>query len=207
MKKSRLLFIIVLLGCWVMALISCAKQEVRNIDSQGKNIICFGDSITAGYGVGENESYPYLLQQVLNMPVINAGLDGDTTSEALKRLNTDVLEKEPYLVIIELGGNDFLRRMPLEQTIKNIEEMIIKIQDCGAIVALADISVGMIMDDYYREYKRLSNKYKTIFIPHLLAGILTSPQLKTDFIHPNSEGHRIIFERIYRRILPFIKRS
>jgi acyl-CoA thioesterase-1 len=185
--------------------LSCAKEEIRNINSTGKNIICFGNSITAGYGLNKEEAYPYLLEKMLNFPVINAGLDGDTTAEALKRLSSDVLEKEPYLVIIELGGNDFLNRVPLGVTLNNMEKIIQQIQDKGAMVALCDISIGPIMADYHQGYKNLSKKYKTIFIPHLLSGILTQPELKTDYIHPNAQGQKLIFQRIYQAIRNYLK--
>jgi len=197
--------ILVLLLVSSFAFLSCAKEEIKNINSTGKNIICFGNSITAGYGVNKEEAYPYLLEKMLNFPVINAGLDGDTTTEALKRIKTDVLEKEPYLVIIELGGNDFLRQVPLETTLKNIEEMIKQIQAKGAMVALCDISVGPFMGDYYQGYKNLSKKYKTIFIPHLLRGILTQPELKTDYLHPNAQGQKLISQRIYKVIGEYLR--
>jgi len=184
---------------------SCAKQDIRNLGATGKNIICFGDSITAGHGINKEEAYPYILAKMFNLNVINAGLDGDTTAEALKRLEMDVLGKDPYLVIVELGGNDFLSRVPFATTLNNIEEMIKKIQDKGAMVALCDISIGPVMTDYHQGYKNLSKKYKAIFISHLLNDILTQPQLKIDYLHPNAQGHQLIAKRIYRAIRPYLK--
>ncbi|MCM8757501.1 MAG: arylesterase [Candidatus Omnitrophica bacterium] len=201
--KNKLIFIIVLSVFSGIVFVGCERKEIKNVDSKGESIICFGDSITSGYGVNFDESYPSILEGMLSLPVINAGLDGDTTSEALKRLKEDVLDKKPFLVIIELGGNDFLRRIPLSETLKNIEEMIVKIQNYGAMVVLVDISAGLIMSEYYKEYKKLSKKYQAIFVPHLLRGILTQRGLKVDFIHPNPEGHRIIAKRIYQVISPF----
>lgn len=188
-------------------LIGCTKREIKNIGSSGKNIICFGDSVTLGYGAKPGQDYPSVLSKMTGMPVINAGIDGDTSSEALKRLKSDVLDREPLLVIIELGGNDFLRRMPFKETIKNIEEMIEKIQSAGAMVAVTDIGVSIIMSDYGKEFKRLSEIHNAIFLPHLFSSILTNPSLKNDAFHPNAEGYQVITEKIYRAIIPYLKKN
>ncbi len=185
----------------------CAKQEIKNIDAKGKNIICFGDSITFGYGAEPGQDYPSGLAKLVNFPVINAGIDGDTSIEAIRRIKSDILDKEPLLVIIEFGGNDFLRKIPLPETIKNIEQMVQEIQSSGAMVAIADISTSIIMGDYGRELKGLSRKYKTIFIPHILSGILNDPKLKSDFIHPNAQGYMMIARKVQRVILPYLNRN
>lgn len=206
MKKDRLL--VLLFYCsTVLLLVSCAKKEITNIDSRGKNIICFGDSITFGYGAGSGEDYPSALARMTEIPVINAGIDGDTSVEAIERVGSDVLNKEPLLVIIEFGGNDFLRRIPLQETVKNIEEMIKKVQSVGAMAAIADISAGIIMSNYGKEFRRLSNKYNAIFLPGLLSKILTDASLKSDFIHPNAEGYKVIAHWIYRTILPYLNQN
>ena len=83
--------------------VGCAKREVKNIDSKGENIICFGDSITYGYGVKPGEDYPTDLAALVRHPVINAGIDGDSSPEAIQRLEDDVLQRHPLLVIIEFG--------------------------------------------------------------------------------------------------------
>ena len=94
----------------------CAENKIKNIDSHGGNIICFGDSITFGYGAEKGEDFPRALSKMLDIPVINSGLDGDDTISALKRLENDVLDRDPLLVVIEFGGNDFLRKVALEAT-------------------------------------------------------------------------------------------
>lgn len=210
MRRNRLLFIalIALIGLLgFIGLTGCAKKEIKNIGSRGKNIICFGDSITLGYGAAPGEGFPAILNKMLGLPVINSGIDGDTTQEALRRLKSDVLESKPLLVIIEFGGNDFLRRIPFKQTIKNIEEMVKRIEASGAMVAIADISSSILMSDYGKEYKRLSREYHAIYIPGLLRGIITNPDLKSDFIHPNSQGYKMVAHRIYRAILPYLNQN
>jgi acyl-CoA thioesterase-1 len=184
----------------------CVRSEVKNINSLGNGIICFGDSITAGSGVSEREAYPHLLSEMLDYSVINAGRDGEIASNGLSRLDEDVLSHQPRLVIIEFGGNDFLIRLPLSETVNNIRIMTERIQANGAMVAIADVSSGMIMKNYQKSYERLARQTKSIFIPNLLKGIITNPSLKTDYIHPNADGHRAIAERIYQVIKPYFKR-
>jgi len=178
---------------------------IKNLDSQGTSIICFGDSITSGVGAESGKNYPYFLSQLIGKEVINAGESGDTTYEALKRLKSDVLSYDPYLVIVELGGNDFLRRIPTDVTLKNIEKIITRIQEKGAIVALVDVSWGPVMSGYRKEFKKLAKRKGLIFIPSLMRGILNDPSLKYDWIHPNSKGYKIIAHRIYKAIKPYLK--
>lgn len=206
MKKNK--FLIIGLGiCGILVLVGCTKSNIVNLESAGKNIICFGDSITVGFGAGRGEDYPTALARMTNIPVVNAGLNGDTSDQAIKRIATDVLSKDPLIVVIEFGGNDFLDKTPFEQTMKNIEEMIRLIQAKGAMVAIADISTFVVMSDYGKEFKRLSKKYGTILISGILNGIITDPQLKSDFVHPNSRGYQLIAHRIYRGIIPYLNQN
>jgi acyl-CoA thioesterase-1 len=185
----------------------CVKSNIINLESQGKNIVCFGDSITVGFGAQEGQDYPTALAKMTKFPVINAGINGDISSEGIKRIDTDVLSKEPLLVIVEFGGNDFLRKIPIEETVRNIEEMIKIIQSKNAIVAIADISTFMVMSDYGKEFRRLSKKYGAILIPGILNGIITDPELKSDFVHPNSKGYQLIAHRVYRGIIPYLNQN
>ena len=204
-RLPRLLFSCIILFPLLITF-GCARYEVKNIDSIGSQIICFGNSITAGSGVSKKEAYPYLLSELLDYSVINAGRPGEASSDGLRRLDADVLIYQPRLVIIEFGGNDFLRKLPLSETIDNIRIMTEAIQANGAMVAIADVSSGIIMKNYRNSYKRLARQAGAIFIPNLLKGIITNASLKSDYIHPNAEGQRIIAERIYQAINPYLKR-
>lgn len=183
------------------------KPEIKNIDSRGKNIICFGDSITWGYGANPGEDFPSLLAKMFNYPVINAGVDADTTPEAAKRFDADVIKRDPLLVIIEMGGNDFLRKVPKEITLKNVGEMVDKAQRRGVMVAIADISAGMFLREYRVEFSKLAKEKQAIFIPSILGGIITNPSMKSDFIHPNATGYKIIAQKVYRAIIPYLNRN
>jgi len=219
MRKSSLWFMVY--GSWRKTVFSsllclltaslllsgCAKREIKNIKSKGKSIVCFGDSITFGYGADPGGDYPSALAKMTTFEVINAGIDGDTTTEALKRIKSDVLDRDPLLVIVEFGGNDFLRKIPEEVTINNMREIIDKIQVKGAMVAIADISTGMLLKQYRGAFYNIARERGAIFIPHILSGIITNPSLKSDFIHPNAAGYDVIAQRIYRVITPYLNKN
>jgi acyl-CoA thioesterase-1 len=125
---------------------------------------------------------------MLDYPVVNAGVDGDTSFDAVERLEKDVLDKNPRLVIVEFCGNDFLKKIPREDTVKNLSLIIDRIQQKGAMVALVDISSGMFFREYRRDFKKLAAQKKAILIPLVLNKIITNPAMKSDFFHPNARG-------------------
>lgn len=179
-------------------------SNIKNKDSLGKTIVCFGDSITAGYG-SSGLSYPDFLQQKISSKVINAGVNGDTTAAALQRIEEDVLNKDPYLVIVELGGNDFLNFVPKERTINHLEEIIQRIQAKGAMVALVEFKAASVGNKYVFDFKNLAREYGVLLIPDALEGVLDNPQLRYNKIHPNEQGYHILAERIYNHIQPLLK--
>ncbi|MCM8771369.1 MAG: GDSL-type esterase/lipase family protein [Candidatus Omnitrophica bacterium] len=185
-------------------LIGCG-QRIANLDSRGVNIICFGNSITQGQGANPGHDYPALLSQKLDLPVINAGVSGDTTRDALARVQKDVLEKNPRLVIVEFGGNDFLQGLPKEETLSNIERIVGLIQQQGAIVVLAQVRAGLWQDEYLAGFRRIARQRKALLVPNILGGILFNPDLKSDQIHPNDAGYALIAEKIYRAIKPLLE--
>ena len=202
MSKSKINFILIILGIF---LAGCFEPKIKNLDSRGTNIICFGDSITFGYGANPGEDYPSALGKMVKLPVVNAGVDGDTTFAALERLENDVLVKNPRLVIVEFCGNDFLKKIPKEDTIKNLKVIIERIQDQGAMVALVDISAGMFFREYRAAFRRLADEKKAIFIPVVLSKIITNPAMKSDFFHPNARGYKIVASRVHGAIARYIK--
>jgi acyl-CoA thioesterase-1 len=209
MKISRLWVnrygLIVIGALWVMGTSGCAKREIKNVDSKGKNIICFGDSITFGYGVNPGQDYPTVLAKLLHKPVINAGVDGDTTTLALKRIQSEVLDKNPRLVIIEFAGNDFLKKVPQEETVENLRKMVDAVQAKGAMVAIVDISAGMFFAEYRKLFRKLAEETGCLFIPHILSGIITNPSMKSDFLHPNADGYKIVAYRVLFAIKPYLQ--
>src|SRR5687768_10343541 len=101
---------------------------VTNLDSRGSTIVAFGDSLTSGHGAGPGEDYPSRLSERIGLPIVNAGISGDTTEGALARVDQDVLSQNPRIVIVGLGGNDLIRRVPLASTEANLRAIIRKVQ-------------------------------------------------------------------------------
>ncbi len=180
---------------------------IRNTGNQGSAIICFGDSITYGQGAIEGEDYPSYLARMVKREVINAGVPGDTAEDGLDRMVTDVLAEAPYLVIIEFGANDYFKNMPKEETLENLEEMALIIQEKGAMTALCDVSGGAVLgayNVYHEDLRRLAARTGSIFIPYLMKGIIQDASLKSDQMHPNAKGYKIVAERVYRAIEKYL---
>lgn len=193
---------------WVMVLFAFAivitglvyflkrEPKIKNYPSAGKNIIAFGDSLTEGYGIPRDKNYVSLLSQKIGESIINAGRSGDTTESALARLETDVLDRDPKVVIVLLGGNDYLRGMPRSQTFSNLATIIEKIQEQGAVVILVGIQGGVFRDNFKKEFFALAKIKHTAYVPNILQEILGEKDLMLDIIHPNEKGHEIMAKRI-----------
>jgi acyl-CoA thioesterase-1 len=198
-----------LLFALIFLITGCKKPVMlRNADSPHHGIVCFGDSITAGYGSTEGNDYPSILKRSIpEEPVINAGKNGDTSKDGLIRLQQDVLSHKPRIVIVEFGGNDFLQKIPVEQTLANIETITEQIQQSGAAVILLEIKIHPIKDLYIAGFQRIARNKQALLLPHILKGILTNPSVKSDIIHPNDKGYQIVAERVLRAIEPYRKRE
>jgi acyl-CoA thioesterase I len=195
---------VLILLAGVIQLCGCS-QPVANSGSRGGVIVCFGDSLTSGVGATEGNEYPALLAKMLGTEVINAGAAGDTTIDALRRLPGDVLRRDPRMVIVEFCGNDFLQQIPVQDTLRNIDAMVAAIKHKGAMVALVEVKAGYFEDEYLAGFKEIAKKRQAVLIPNILGGILLNPSLKSDGLHPNDAGYRLMAERIYgkiRRLLP-----
>jgi acyl-CoA thioesterase-1 len=194
----------------VLFLPSCGGDgydNIRNLRSAGQAIICFGDSLTEGVGAGPGEDYPSALSQLIAAPVVNAGHRGDTTAAALNRLARDVLDKNPRLVIVLLGGNDFLRQVPVGDTRKNMETIVQRIQERGAMVVITGMKLGLFTDEYGAMMENIAEKLGALLVPQVTKGILTDSKLRSDPIHPNGAGYRMIAERIAEKIKPLLERA
>jgi acyl-CoA thioesterase-1 len=161
-------------------------------------IVCFGDSITAGFGLGPEQAYPELLQKDLDTRhlkyrVVNMGVSGDTTQDGLGRVQLAVTEK-PAVVLLELGGNDGLRGIPIDITRNNLAQMIETFQGAGARVVLAGMTLPPNYGQQYitqfdKIYKDLAAKYKVKLIPFLLEGVGGHTEfMQRDGLHPNAAG-------------------
>ena len=178
-------------------------------------IVCFGDSITAGFGLDTGQSFPDLLQQdldrrALKYRVVNLGVSGDTTQDGLARVSTALAEK-PAIVLLELGGNDGLRGIPLSITQANLAQMIEAFQGGGARVVLAGMSLppnygSAFIQKFEAMYKDLAAKYRVTLIPFLLEGVGAHDEfMQRDGIHPNAAGARKVEVLVMKALAPMLK--
>jgi acyl-CoA thioesterase-1 len=178
-----------------------------------KVLVVFGDSLSAGYGLDPGESFPDALQRRLDaekLPwrVVNLGISGDTTAGGAARISSAV-SLSPALILLELGGNDGLRGVPISSTRANLEAMIQAFQKAGARVVLAGMTLPPNYGpDYIRDfegvYKELAAKYKLPLIPFLLSDIITADlrYLQRDGIHPTAEGAEIVAGTVLKALRP-----
>lgn len=211
MKKYRWLNFFSLMLCSLLVFTSCGNyiDSIKNLKAgAGKQVIVLGDSIASGYGVEPNEAFPSVLSQELGLPIVNRGVSGDTTEMALKRLETDVIAAEPWLVIVELGGNDFLRKFAKAETEQNLRQIITKIQEKSAIVVILGMNLGLFTDEYKKIYQRVAEETNAYLIPESLKGILDNPRYRQqDLIHPNVEGHKLLGTRVAKELKPLLAKA
>jgi len=210
-----------------LLLTSCSGDSATNEDNSEmttvsadtlKTILFYGNSITAGFGLEEEEAFPGRIQQKidsLDLPyrVINGGLSGETSSSGLSRLDW-YLEEEPAIFVLELGGNDGLRGIPLSETKKNLRAILNKVGDLypGTVRILAGMEIPPNMGPEYTAefrdiYPDIAKEYPDlVYIPFLLEGVAGDRDLNLpDGIHPTAEGHRIITATIWPYLEPLVK--
>ena len=177
---------------------------VRNSTPTGENIICFGDSLTYGTGAAENMDYPFQLSRMISKPIINAGVPGDTTAMAMARLEEDVLSKSPRMVLITLGGNDLKNRISRETAYQNLKNIIVSIQDQGALVIVGGISIPFWGRGFGEMYQKVCKETQALLIPNIFDGIIGDKSLMSDPIHPNDKGYTLMAQKFYRTMKPYI---
>ena len=190
-----------------------------NAPAQTKRLVILGDSIAAGYGLDSDEAYPALLQKKIedaNLPftVINAGLSGDTTAGGLRRI--DWILKQPIdILLIELGGNDGLRGIPVSETRTNLQGIIdrakAKYSSVRIIIAGMKMPANMGLDytgQFEKVFPEIAAKNHAILIPFLLENVGGKPELnQPDHIHPTSQGHQIVAQNIWPLLEPLLRAS
>lgn len=166
----------------------------------GARVLAFGDSVTHGTGAGQGEDYPTLLAHHSGWEVINAGIPGDTALKARERIHAALQQYDPDLVIVELGGNDFLRRRPAPEVKEDLRSIIQAVKQQGAtpvLVAVPQFSVfgaslGSLSDSPI--YAELAEEEQVLLIPKVFSQVLSRNELKTDPIHPNTQGYQVLAE-------------
>jgi len=179
------------------------NPNITNYPASGSTIVAFGDSLVSGVGATAGNDFVSVLARRIDEDIINLGNAGDTTAAAQLRLEA-VLALDPKIVLVLLGGNDFLQRIPAPETFSNLENIITTIQDSGAIVVLLGVRGGMIRDEFNAEFERLASTYGAAYVPNVLAGLLTNPDLMTDAVHPSDAGYQLIADKIYPVLTPLL---
>ena len=231
-KRFNAIFAAAICNIAVLLAISCGEkppaappQERRaeaapssNIEAtpapEGPAIVTFGDSLTAGVVAGR--SYPEDLQEILEQHgykyrVDNQGVSGDTTTDGLARID-NVIGEHPALVVLEFGGNDGLRGIPIESTRKNLDEIMTRIQAAKIPLVLLGITLPPNYGpDYVKPFTamfpELAKKHKIPVMPFLLLHVYQNPQLmQPDGIHPSGEGNKIVAQDVFHLIAPLLKK-
>lgn len=196
---------------WIIGLLLAAglfylfkgKEKIKNFPNSNPTIVAFGDSLTAGYGAGKDHSYPAYLSELLGRPVVNLGLSGELAVHAPERL-PDVLAARPQMVLIEFGANDFMQQRSRESAVAAVAQVVDAVQNAGAIAVIVDTG-GPGMDDYTRAYQKLAREKQALFVPSILKGIFNKKALKSDIIHPNAAGYKLVAEKVHKIIKPYVR--
>jgi acyl-CoA thioesterase-1 len=179
-------------------------------------IDCFGDSITAGHGIDPAHAYPADIQSLLNTRgyhyrVVNSGISGNTSKDGVDRLK-DVLRLHPAVTIVEFGGNDGLRGIPIDTTRRNLDTIVSALLHSGSKVLLAGITLppnygADYIHQFDETYRLIAAKYRVPLLPELYAGIYAVPgAIQDDGVHPTEKGAQLLAEHFLPLLLPLLRR-
>lgn len=194
--KPVLLALLALLAIGATYLFFFATPStITNYPSQGTTIVAFGDSLVEGVGATDGNDFVSVLSRQLNEPIVNLGIRGDTTAAALARVD-QVIAQDPKVVIVLLGGNDYLQKVSKAETFSNLNQIITTIHDSGAVVVLLGVQGGVLRDVYKSEYEALAESRGTAYVPNVLDGLFGKADLMSDAVHPNDAGYQIIADKV-----------
>lgn len=187
---------------------------LSNPAAAAKNILVFGDSLSAGYGIARDDSWANLLQMELKKThpqyeVVNASISGETTSGGLRRIGSALQQHAPAVVILELGANDGLRGATIADTEKNLNKIIEQVQKTHARILLLGMQLppnyGLAYTRQFRAlYSKLARKHDIALVPFMLEGVKPD-QFQADNLHPNAEAQPLIMRHILKSLLPLLR--
>ncbi|MCC7312169.1 MAG: arylesterase [Sulfuritalea sp.] len=186
--------------------VACSGTKKETALPAGSKVLALGDSLTAPHGVKPGEDWPTLLGQKTGWAVINAGISGNTSAQALDRLPGLLDEHQPQLVLVSLGGNDMLRKLPQEQTVTNLGRMLDLARASGAKTVLLATPKPSLAGAVFNNlapadfYADVAKDKKVPLIKDALPEVLSDTALKSDQLHPNAAGHAQIGELIYAEL-------
>jgi acyl-CoA thioesterase-1 len=211
----RKVYPVSLLACLLLAISASAQPKSQPADHR-PILVCFGDSLTAGAGVDPGQSYPDYLQTLLDQRHIryrvdNQGVSGNTTKDGVQRL-PEILALHPAVVVVEFGGNDGLRGLPIADTRANLDRIVATLQRAGIRVALAGITLPPDYGpDYIRQFNQtytlLARKYRVPMLPFLLKDVYGVPgMMQRDRTHATARGNQVVARNVLALVLPLLKK-
>jgi lysophospholipase L1-like esterase len=180
----------------VVLLAACGRAPTLPKLASHDVILAFGDSLTHGTGASTNDAYPAVLASLTSRTVINAGVPGDTTASALQRLPDVLAEHRPRLVLLCLGGNDMLRKQPEAATENNLRLLVQTIRASGAEVMLIAVPEPKLFGGAADFYGRIAEEMQLPLEREVFSDVLKDNRLKSDPIHANAAGYRVVAERL-----------
>jgi lysophospholipase L1-like esterase len=196
----RSIFLIFTFFFSILLLFGCDSGPAIKPLNQESVVLAFGDSLTHGTGASKGQSYPDVLSELLGRQVINVGIPGEISAAGLKRLPAVLEEYNPTLVILCHGGNDFLRKLNQANTSSNLDAMITLIHSSGADVVLVGVpkfGFGLQVPELYSQ---IADHYSIPLQKEILVDLLSDNSMKSDAIHFNATGYRLMAEAIYELI-------
>lgn len=183
-----------IIGLISLLLIGCSHQLTPL--AAGSTILAFGDSLTAGYGVSRQDSYPEVLAKISGHPVINSGISGETTTQGLARFSQVIDETKPALIILMEGGNDILQNLNPAQTKANLQQMITLAKQKNIQILLVAVPAKSLFSASAGFYKELAQENELPLEDKIIAELEKDPRYKSDYVHFNSQGYKLLAEKI-----------
>ena len=198
-----------LLGCVAAAVVAVVVLRsgadetwpIRNDPAGRGPIVCFGDSLTSGYGAESAQSYPAVLGTLLGREVVNRGRNGDTAAASLERVD-DVVSLDPSVVVLTLGGNDMLQRVPIERTVAAMRGIFDRLLAAGAMVVFLGIDPPLASGARMDAIRALCRERGVLWVGDAMDGLWGDRTVMSDQIHPNAAGYRIVAERVAKALRP-----
>ena len=180
----------------LLALGGCGERPKLERLPSDAIVLAFGDSLTFGTGASEGESYPAQLERLIGRRVVRAGVPGEITAQALARLPGALDEHAPHLLLLCIGGNDFLRRLGNQQAERNVREMVKLARSRGVAVILIGTPEPGFTVTPPAFYSSIAREFRLPYEEGIIGQVLKDANLKADPIHPNARGYRLIAERV-----------